>query len=187
MEAGMMEYVRRPNDITVLLEQSLQNIYLPAQKKNLRLEVTCAPSLPLLTVDESRILQVFNNLLSNAVKFTLPGGKVIIATVLRHDRGDQPAWVEVRITDTGMGIPAEEVERIFDRFYQSAYHQKHNQQGTGLGLAIARHIVEAHGGKVWVESQIGEGSTFICRLPINGNVAEQRACLAQQSGVYHAA
>jgi two-component system sensor histidine kinase GlrK len=186
MEAGMMEYVRQPNDITVLLEQSLQNISLLAQKKNLRLEVTCAPSLPLLTVDESRILQVFNNLLSNAVKFTLPGGKVIIATVLCHDRGDQQAWVEVRITDTGMGIPAEEVERIFDRFYQSAYHQKHNQQGTGLGLAIARHIVEAHGGKVWVESQIGEGSTFICRLHIAANEAEKRALLGQHSGVHHA-
>jgi signal transduction histidine kinase len=140
----------------------------------------------MLTVDESRILQVFNNLLSNAVKFTPPGGKIIITTVLCHDREDQQVWVEVRITDTGAGIPAEEVERIFDRFYQSAYHQQHNQQGTGLGLAIARHIVEAHGGKMWVESRIGEGSTFICRLPIGGNEAEKLARLAQQSGVHHA-
>jgi two-component system sensor histidine kinase GlrK len=186
MEAGMMEYVRQPNDVTVLLEQSLQNIRLLAQKKGLYLEVTCTPSLPLLIVDESRIVQVFNNLLSNAVKFTPPGGKIIIATALCHNREDQQAWVEVRVTDTGVGIPAEEVERIFDRFYQSAYHQKYNQQGTGLGLAIARHIVEAHGGKMWVESQIGVGSAFICRLPIIGDEAEKLPQPVQQSGVYHA-
>ena len=187
MEAGMMEYIRRPNDVIVLLEQSLQNVRLLAQKKGLSLEVIYAPSLPLLIVDEGRILQVFNNLLSNAVKFTPPGGKISIATALCHSRKDQQAWVEVRITDTGVGIPAEEVERIFDRFYQSAYHQKHNQQGTGLGLAIARHIVEAHGGKMWVESQIGAGSTFTCRLPLSGNEAEKLPQLARQSGVHHAA
>ena len=75
--------------------------------------------------------------------------------------------MEVRVSDTGAGIPAEEVERIFDRFYQSPYHRGQSQQGTGLGLAIARYIVEAHGGKIWAESQVGQGSTFVFTLPIH--------------------
>jgi two-component system sensor histidine kinase GlrK len=186
MEAGMMEYVWMPSDVRSLLEKSLHTIGLMAQKKHLHLEVTCPASLPLLAVDERRILQVFNNLLSNAVKFTPAHGRITITVFQWHTDGAQKGCVEVRIADTGSGIPADEVERIFDRFYQSAYHRKHNPQGTGLGLAIARHIVEAHGGKMWAESQIGQGATFIVTLPCGGDRAEKPTLLSRQSGVSHA-
>jgi two-component system phosphate regulon sensor histidine kinase PhoR len=76
-------------------------------------------------------------------------------------------WVEIRVCDTGKGIPAEDVSRIFDKFYQSSYHRQERQQGTGLGLTIARHIVEAHGGKIWAESRVGEGATFVVTLPVS--------------------
>ena len=186
MEAGMMEYVWMPSDIRSLLEKSLHTVRLMAQKKNIHLEVICPPSLPLLAIDERRVLQVLSNLLSNAVKFTPAGGRITITALQRHNGAAHKGWLEVRIADTGSGIPADEVERIFDRFYQSAYHRKHNPQGTGLGLAIARHIVEAHGGKMWVESQVGAGSTFIFILPYDEDRAEKPTLLSQQSGVYDA-
>ena len=114
--------------------------------------------------------QVLDNLLNNAMKFTPEGGIVRLAASLQENArvrgGDR--WVEVRVSDTGAGIPSEEIERIFNKFYQSSHHQNQPERGTGLGLAIARHIVAAHGGRLWVESQLGEGSTFILLLPAYG-------------------
>jgi two-component system sensor histidine kinase GlrK len=166
MEAGMMEYLPLPCNFSQLLDKSTQSIQLVAQKKAITLEIVQSPALPSLVVDESRIQQVLNNLLSNAVKFTPAHGLISITAALRHEPGSQQ-WLECRVSDTGIGIPPEESERIFDRFYQSPYHRQHGQQGTGLGLAIARYIVEAHGGKIWVESRIGAGATFIFILPVN--------------------
>jgi signal transduction histidine kinase len=128
-------------------------------------------SIPTLWLDAGRIQQVFDNLLSNAVKFTAAGGTIRVSAALQEAGNGQERWVEVRVSDTGMGIPAEEVERVFDKFYQSPYHRKENRQGTGLGLAIARHAVEAHGGRIWVESQVGEGSTFVFTLPVSDESA----------------
>jgi len=109
-------------------------------------------------------------LLNNATKFTPEGGIVRVAASLTEKAGerDEDRWVEVRVSDTGTGIPPEEMERIFKKFYQSPHHQGQQERGTGLGLAIARHIVAAHGGRLWVESQLGQGSTFILLLPAHG-------------------
>jgi two-component system sensor histidine kinase GlrK len=168
MEAGMMEYVRLPSDLSALLNRSIQMVQLTAQHKGIRLEAICPTSLPLLSLDEGRIQQVLDNLLNNAMKFTAAGGIVRVTTTLKEKNagvnGDQ--WVEVRVSDTGVGVPLEEVERIFNKFYQSPRHQSQRDRGTGLGLAIARHIVEAHGGRIWVESKLGQGSTFILLLPV---------------------
>ena len=112
--------------------------------------------------------EVLDNLLSNAVKFTPEGGTIRMMVGLQ---GEQQRWVEIRVCDTGRGIPAEDVTRIFDKFYQSSYHRQEKQQGTGLGLTIARHIVEAHGGKIWAESQVGEGATFVVTLPVSHSEA----------------
>jgi two-component system, NtrC family, sensor histidine kinase GlrK len=171
MEAGMMEYSRLPSDLSVLLNRCVEMVQLTAQHKGILLEVVCPTSLPLLSLDEMRIQQVLDNLLNNAMKFTAAGGIVrVSATPIKKD---VPAgvnqWVEIRVSDTGAGVPSEEVERIFNKFYQSPYHQSQLERGTGLGLAIARHIVEAHGGKIWVESQVGKGSTFIIILPVHEN------------------
>lgn len=169
MEAGMMEYVPVAQDLSTLIERSVEMVGLIAQKKRIQLEVAYPSPLPLLFVDEKRSQQVFDNLLSNAVKFTPEGGMIKISATFKGEKAGRGSWVEVRIADTGVGIPAEEVERIFDKFYQSPSHHEQSRRGTGLGLAIARHIVAAHGGRIWVESQVGHGSTFIFTLPINDN------------------
>jgi len=167
MEAGMMEYVPVPTDLAPVIDRSVETMRLIAQKKGVQLEATCASPLPLLFLDEARIQQVLDNLLGNAMKFTPQGGVIKVSAAVKRNRTGQESWVEVRVSDTGAGIPAEEVERIFDRFYQSPYHRGQSQRGTGLGLAIARYIVEAHGGKIWAESQVGQGSTFVFTLPIH--------------------
>lgn len=167
MEAGMMEYAQVPSDLYALLVRSVQTVQLTAQRKAIHVEVLSPLPLPLLALDEVRMQQVFDNLLNNAMKFTPEGGSIRVSTVLQEEKGHEGRWVEVRVSDTGAGIPAGEVERIFDRFYQSPHHQEESHRGSGLGLAIARHIVEAHGGRIWVESQLGKGSTFIVVLPVH--------------------
>jgi signal transduction histidine kinase len=112
------------------------------------------------------------------MKFTPEGGLVRLAASLKELKEKdwekaRAQWVEVRVSDTGSGVPAEEIERIFSKFYQSPHHQSQRERGTGLGLAIARHIVAAHGGRIWVESQLGKGSTFILLLPAHGYEPEQ--------------
>lgn len=175
MEAGMMEYVRVPTDLSALLNTSVQTVQLTARRKGIRLEVLCPTALPLLFLDEVRMQQVLDNLLNNATKFTPEGGIVRVAASLTEKAGErgEDRWVEVRVADTGTGIPPEEIERIFKKFYQSPHHQSQQERGTGLGLAIARHIVAAHGGRLWVESQLGQGSTFILLLPAHGYEDEQ--------------
>jgi two-component system, NtrC family, sensor histidine kinase GlrK len=175
MEAGMMEYVRVPSDLSSLLERSAQTVELTARRKGIRLEVLCPAALPLLSLDEERMQQVLDNLLNNAMKFTPDGGVVRVAASLKEKTGErsEDRWVEVRIADSGIGIPPEEIERIFNKFYQSSHHQSQQERGTGLGLAIARHIVAAHDGRLWVESQLGKGSTFILLLPAHGCEHEQ--------------
>jgi two-component system sensor histidine kinase GlrK len=185
MEAGMMEYLRLPCDFATLLDKSTQNIQLVAQKKAITLETEHSTALPPLVVDEGRLQQVLNNLLSNAVKFTPEGGTIRVTTTLLYNKNGQE-WLECRVSDTGIGIPLDEAERIFARFYQSPYHRQHGKQGTGLGLAIARHIVEAHGGKIWVESRMGAGATFIFILPVNGKESHTRRLLFQRSEVTNA-
>ena len=174
MEAGMMEYVRVPSDLAFLIDRSIETVRLIAQKKQIQLEAACAASLPLLFLDEGRIQQVLDNLLSNAVKFTPEGGTIRIAAAPEDTENGHGRWVEVRVSDSGMGIPAEERERIFEKFYQSPYHRGEGQRGTGLGLAIARHIVEAHGGRIWVESREERGSIFIFILPVHSVDQDER-------------
>jgi two-component system sensor histidine kinase GlrK len=175
MEAGMMEYVRMPSDLSSLLDRSVQTVELTARRKGIRLEVLCPTALPLLSLDEGRMQQVLDNLLNNAMKFTPDGGIVRVAASLTEKtaEGGGDRWVEVRVSDTGIGIPPGEIERIFDKFYQSPYHQGQQERGTGLGLAIARHIAAAHDGRLWVESQLGKGSTFILLLPAHSYELEQ--------------
>ena len=168
MEAGMFEYVQAQSDLTVLLERGIEAVQLTAQQKRLHIEVLCPSPLPALYIDAARMQEVLDNLLSNAVKFTPEGGTVTMTVGLQ---GEKQLWVEIRVCDTGRGIPTEDVARIFDKFYQSAYHRQEKQQGTGLGLTIARHIVEAHGGKIWAESQVGQGTTFVVTLPVNHSEA----------------
>ena len=160
----MLEYVCVPSDLRAMLAKSVEVVQLMVKKKRLHLEVVCAVPPHVLCCDPVRIQEVLDNLLSNAVKFTPTRGNINLSAALQQDGADR-CWVEIRVCDTGRGIPAEDVERIFDKFYQSSYHRQERQQGTGLGLTIARHIVEAHSGKIWAESRVGEGTTFVVTLP----------------------
>ncbi len=116
--------------------------------------------LPLVSADPRRIRQVLHNLLENAVKYSPPGSKVAVA--VRHD----PPFVRISVTDEGIGIPQEYQERVFERFFQVDSASTRRVGGSGLGLAISRSIVEAHGGRIWVQSEPGNGSTFIFTLPV---------------------
>jgi two-component system, NtrC family, sensor histidine kinase GlrK len=166
MEAHKVEYTLAATDLIALVKRSVEAIGPISQKKQLRMTLQTPSPLPAMYLDEDRIRQVLDNLLSNAVKFTPDGGEVRVATALRHDEISKKHWVEVRVSDSGVGVRPEETEQIFQKFYQSSTNRRQASRGSGLGLAIARHIVEAHGGKIWVESRPGEGATFIFTLPV---------------------
>jgi len=108
--------------------------------------------------DPPRLEQVLVNLIHNAVKFTSPGGEVVLSAQTESN------LVRFSVRDTGVGIPADDLERIFERFYKA--DRARSGGGTGLGLSISRHLVEAHGGKIWAESMEGRGSTFYFTIPI---------------------
>jgi len=118
-----------------------------------------SPDIPTIDADRMRIEQVLTNLVQNAIKFTPPSGSV---TLRAQDLGEE---VQVSVSDTGIGIPANELERIFDRFYQVDNSPTRHYRGTGLGLTISKHIIEYHHGRIWAESTQGEGSTFTFVLP----------------------
>jgi signal transduction histidine kinase len=112
-----------------------------------------------VTGDYNRLMQVFINLISNGVKYTGQGAVTIRAALF-------PEHYEVSVTDTGIGIGGEELPRVFDRFYRTALSRSRGSEGSGIGLSIAKTIVEAHGGTITVESEIGRGSVFRVRLPL---------------------
>jgi signal transduction histidine kinase len=140
-----------------LLEYSVE-----ADKRKIALQTEISDSFPLLFIDHRRINQVLDNLLSNAFKFTGAGGAVEVAAQPYGDR-EVVMWVK----DSGIGIPREEIELIFDKYRQVIGGQQSDRKGTGLGLAICKKIVEAHLGRIWVESEPGKGSTFFVSLPLN--------------------
>ena len=113
------------------------------------LQAVSPPDLPLVRADQDRILQVFDNLIGNAIKFSPNGG---VITLQAQEVGDR---VRVSVSDTGIGIPADRLERVFERFYQVDGSTTRKFGGAGLGLAIVKRIVEVHGGRIWVESQTG--------------------------------
>lgn len=131
----------------------------PAQQK-IALTVQADESLPTLNIDDARMTQVLDNLVSNALQHTQGGGEVNLSAE-PHDHA-----VQIRVRDTGEGIAADDLPRVFERFYRGDRARPTAEGSSGLGLAIAKALVEAHGGKIWVESQLGKGATFFVELPI---------------------
>jgi two-component system sensor histidine kinase GlrK len=158
MEAGMMTYHFSYTPLNHLVNRAITEVEPLAEKKGIKVETEVSKGLPLVRVDSERILQVLRNLLSNAVKFTHAHGNIKIST-RKSERG-----VEISISDTGIGIPKENLDTIFNKFQQAANIHSNPIKGTGLGLASVKHIITAHGGKIWVESKPGHGSTFIFTL-----------------------
>ena len=130
-----------------------------AISKNLTVNIDVQRDLPPIRMDREKIMRALGNLIGNAVKFTPAGGHITISA--------QPVdgGVRISVADTGPGIPKEDLGAIFDKFQQGAMTSYNKIKGTGLGLAIVKHIINAHGGRVWAESEIGSGSVFIFVLP----------------------
>lgn len=160
IEAGRVEVRRASLPLTALAEEVAEHLKQLAAEKLIRIEVP--PPDPQMTVwaDRDKVTQVLMNLIGNAVKFTPQDGKVIIA--IEKNGND---YIQISIADNGPGIRPEEADKIFSKFYQVANVDKQKPQGSGLGLAISKALVEMHGGKIWVESKLGRGSTFYFTLP----------------------
>ena len=148
----------------------MERLRLFADRQGVTLKVDVPASVPAVQGDEQRIGQVFVNILHNAVKFSPDGGEVLVTV-----RAAGPEVV-VAIEDRGVGIPRAAQARIFERFYKvDRARVRGAAGGTGLGLAIARHIIEQHGGRIWVDSVEGSGSTFSFSLPIDASIVVSSA------------
>jgi len=152
---------KTPTSLSHLLYQVKEHFQFQADARNIALTLSLADPLPPISLDRDKMLQVFDNLLSNALKYTGPGGTVSVSA-----RADGP-WVTVTVTDTGIGIPAEDLPRVFERFYRVDKARSRELGGTGLGLSIAREIVRAHGGEIVIDSEVGRGTTVTVRLPLD--------------------
>jgi two-component system phosphate regulon sensor histidine kinase PhoR len=161
IEAGKMELEFSSVGLLELIEACTETTLLKANRKEITLEITVPPQLPAVRGDAALLRDVLQNLLDNAIQYTPPRGHISVAA----SAGKREAVITV--TDTGIGIPLADSERIFERFYRVDAARSREAGGTGLGLSIAKHIVEAHGGKLWVESTVGQGSKFSFSLPLD--------------------
>ncbi len=160
VEAGRMELALAPFHLPVALENAVTLVKERAARHGIALNLDVDPRLGELVGDERKIRQVLLNLLSNAVKFTPEGGRISLKAVLTDGS------VEISVSDTGIGIAPEDQKAIFEEFRQVGSDDDRKREGTGLGLTLAKKFVELHGGKIWVESQVGKGSTFTFTLPV---------------------
>jgi PAS domain S-box-containing protein len=160
IEAGKIDLRPTNLPLVTLVKEAAESLRPVAAEKLINLTVMSADPGVIAWADRDKVIQVLMNLIGNALKFTPTGGKVTIAVAK-----NSAAWIQISVTDTGPGIPAEEVNKVFGRFYQIGQAGTQKTQGTGLGLAISKALVEMHGGKIWVESEAGKGSTFSFTLP----------------------
>lgn len=158
IESGRVQLKKISGNVSQLLNQSVSRMKMQAERAGIELSSQCSKTLPDVMMDVERIEQVLINLIHNAIKFTPPNGKITLSAQLERDS------IIIHVNDTGAGISEEDLPRIFERFYKT--DRARSTGGTGLGLSIAKHVVETHGGKIWVESKIGVGSTFSFTLPI---------------------
>lgn len=160
IEAGKVELRLLPTDLATVAEQAVHSVTPQMEAKDQTLTVVIPEGLPPALADTTRLVQILTNLLSNANKYTPEGGSIGLAASVRDD------LIHIGISDTGVGLTAEEQARVFDRFYQAQGSNRKITGGTGLGLAITRSLVELHGGSIGLTSAHGEGSTFWFTLPI---------------------
>jgi signal transduction histidine kinase len=159
-EAGELKLNCQTEDIAQLINQTVTAVRGQAAAKEISVSIDLPDKLPPVNIDSHRISQVLRNLLENAVVHTAKGGSITVAVK------QQGNWVEVSVTDTGEGIPAEDLPNIFERFYRVDKSRARATGGSGLGLTIAKRLVEAHGGKIEAHSELGKGSRFAFTLPV---------------------
>jgi signal transduction histidine kinase len=160
LESGELPLLREETPLAPLVTQVLSEIEVARSDRGVVVESALPIDLPPVDADRERVHQVLFNLVDNAVRFTPSGGAVTVSAH-RHNGA-----VEIRVADTGVGIPPEHLPRLFERFYRADPARSREDGGTGIGLAIARSVVEAHGGHIRAESELGEGSVFTFDLPV---------------------
>ncbi|NJN99124.1 MAG: hypothetical protein HC875_36045 [Anaerolineales bacterium] len=159
-DEGKLELERRPVAILDVIHQTILKLQGFAHQQKVKLLPSLPGMLPILIGDAQRLEQVLTNLIGNAIKFSKADSDVIV-TASAND-----SELQVEVKDNGIGIPTEALDRIFSRFYQVEDKSERSARGSGLGLHIAQRIVKAHGGRIWAESEAGQGSTFCFTLPL---------------------
>jgi two-component system sensor histidine kinase BaeS len=159
-ESGQLKYHFNTLDLNKLASRLIEAMQTQYGSKNIHLTLDSPEELPLIQADPDRLEQVVRNLLNNAFHYTPEGGNVTVKLVSDND------GITASVKDNGAGIPPESLPHIFERFYRVDQSRNRRTGGSGLGLAIVKQLVEAHGGRVWVTSQVGQGSTFYFRLPL---------------------
>jgi two-component system phosphate regulon sensor histidine kinase PhoR len=160
MDAEQLELEIRAVSVPALIESCYETAQRRAAEKGLSLSLNLPSHVPEIAADHRRLQEVLQNLLDNAIQYTLPGGKIVLSA---ENRGDEVIFT---VADTGIGIPQADQPRIFERFYRVDVARSREAGGTGLGLSISKHLVEAQGGRIWVESEVGVGSKFYFAVPI---------------------
>ena len=159
IESGEFRLYRQPCDAAELVRKIAES-YLPTvDEEEIHIDLDLEQDLPEVHWDQQKIVQVFQNLIDNAIKFTPAGGHISISARSKSD------FIELRVSDNGVGIPEDRIDRIFDRFFQVDSTSTRQYGGSGLGLSIVREIVQAHRGRIFVESEVGEGTTFMLLMP----------------------
>ncbi len=158
-DAGELKLVMEPYEVEELVRGAAKVYAHRARQKQIAIETQADPGLPEIQVDAQRIKEVLSNILDNALRYTPQGGRITLSAGLMENE------VEIGIRDTGPGVAADELDKVFERFYRTEAARTREEGGSGLGFAIARSIVERHNGRIWAESQPGQGLTVIIRLP----------------------
>ena len=168
MKSGKITMQQVEYNIVTLLTHAIETMSPMAKQAQINLSLEIGNPGPInLLIDPDRILQTLTNLLSNAIKFSEPNQTIYVKADKQSD------WLQISVQDSGRGIPANKLQNIFERFQQVDASDSRQKGGTGLGLAICRHIIEQHNGKIWVESILGQGSTFYVNLPL-GKISDQK-------------
>ncbi len=194
LEAGKFQVMKRDADLSQVIKMRKESFNALANDSKLTIDIVEEPGLPHLMIDDTKVGQVLNNLLSNAIKFTKAGGKIIISGFmlkagedivnkvsglgmiwpgLNKPVGNDKDVVILAVTDTGMGIPDSEIDKLFNKFTQLETSAASEKKGTGLGLVISKGIVEAHGGKIMLCSELDKGTTFYFTLPVATQTVEK--------------
>lgn len=175
IEAGRMRLAFMTCDVSDVVKQAVSSALPLAQKKRLQVDVTLAPAMERPSIDRDKLRQCVVNLLANSIKFTSEGGRIAVTLTADAPAGLLPGATRgfaITVTDTGIGIPVEQRDRIFETFYQVDQSSTRQYGGAGLGLALVRSFVEAHGGRIRVDSELGKGSRFTMAFPYTVPVPE---------------
>ena len=160
MDAERLELEIRRLSVSQFVESCIETTQRSAAEKDLRISVNVGEKLPDIAADRRLLAEVLQNLLDNAIQYTPSGGQIMVSASANGNE------VTFTVSDTGIGIPRADQPRIFERFYRVDVARSREVGGTGLGLSIAKHLVEAHGGRIWVESEVGQGSQFHFTVPV---------------------